>query len=731
MDIAGKQTRGKRTETKRRWENILSNKILNSIPYPVYLIDVNNYRLKLVSRATEIDSLSDDVTCYAAIFGINEPCGENVCPLKQIKKTKKSVVLERVHCDKDNNPRNIAIHGYPVLGSDGNVLQVVAIWIDITERKRAEEALRVSEENFRNIMDSSPLGIRIVTADGETIYANRTLLDIYGYGSVEELQSTLLIQRYTAESHAEHQVRKERRKLNLPVPNPYEINVVRKDGETRCLRVHYKEVTWEGRREYQVIYEDITEEKRAQTALRVSEENFRNIMDNFPLGINVFTTDHEPIYTNKAALDIYGCSNVEELRSTPKSQLYTPDSYSEYLTRKEERRLGLPSPEIFEIGILRKDSEVRYVRMHRQRVTWAGKSAYMATLENITDRKIAEEDSRQSKFKLDLILGQLPCILWTTDDKLTISLSTGAGLPNLGFKPGQLVGMSLYDYFNTDDPEFPPIQAHRRALTGDAVDYELKRSGLVLNCHVEPIRDSSGSVIGVSGVSFDITRSKIAEERLRSLSRRLIEIQEEERSAIARELHDQIGQSLYVVSLLLERVANPTEKNASSSLISEAKVQVDDLFSRVRNLSLDLRPSMLDNLGLLDALVWYLKRYRESTKVRVNFKHYGLNQPIDTQVATAVYRLVQESLTNVARHAGVNQATVSIWADQQKVNLRIEDKGVGFNPSHLSASKSNGINGMYERVFAVGGNLVIDSASGTGTRILAEIPLSNEDNGNQ
>ena len=135
---------------------------------------------------------------------------------------------------------------------------------EITERKRAEEALKASEQNFRNSMDESAIGIRTVDSDGKTIYANRAILNIYGYDSIEELKATPVKKRYTPESYAEHQIRKEKRRRGEYVPSNYEIGIVRKDGEIRRLEVLRKEVRWNDEPQFQLLYSNITERKQAE-----------------------------------------------------------------------------------------------------------------------------------------------------------------------------------------------------------------------------------------------------------------------------------------------------------------------------------------------------------------------------------------------------------------------------------------------------------------------------------
>jgi len=149
---------------------------------------------------------------------------------------------------------------------------VLQLQTEIEERRRGEEALRRSEENFRRSLDESPLGVRIVTIDGDTLYANRAMLEIYGYKGVDELRTTPVIERYPAESYAEFKERFAKRLRGEYVPAEYDINIVRKDGEVRHLRVFRRAVVWDGNEQFQAIYYDITERRRMVEALRKREE---------------------------------------------------------------------------------------------------------------------------------------------------------------------------------------------------------------------------------------------------------------------------------------------------------------------------------------------------------------------------------------------------------------------------------------------------------------------------
>lgn len=213
-------------------------------------------------------------------------------------------------------------------------------------------------------------------------------------------------------------------------------------------------------------------------------------------------------------------------------------------------------------------------------------------------------------------------------------------------------------------------------------------------------------------------------QRLQTLSRRLVEVQETERHAIARELHDEIGQTLTGLSLVLEMTGRALAKGAPADL-TEAQGIVNQIMKQVRNLSLELRPAMLDDLGLLPALTWQVQRYTTQTGIGVDLKLMGLEgKRFAPAVETAAYRIVQEALTNIARYARVGHAKVRVWTEELVLGLMIEDDGVGFDAdAALSGNQSSGLIGMRERAMLIGGQFVVESAPGQGTRINAKLPL--------
>lgn len=211
--------------------------------------------------------------------------------------------------------------------------------------------------------------------------------------------------------------------------------------------------------------------------------------------------------------------------------------------------------------------------------------------------------------------------------------------------------------------------------------------------------------------------------RLRDLSLRLVEVQESERRHIARELHDEIGQALTGLDLTMEQALR-SSGDALRQHLRTAQGAVRDLTARVRNLSLDLRPSMLDDLGLVATLHWLFQRYTAQTQIEVAFLHHGVERRFHPIVETAAYRIIQEALTNVARHARVTEVAVQLWGHPQRLGIQIEDAGVGFEPMAARRQhRSLGLNSMRERAELLGGGLVIESTPNQGTLILVDLPL--------
>jgi PAS domain S-box-containing protein/putative nucleotidyltransferase with HDIG domain len=191
-------------------------------------------------------------------------------------------------------PAFIDYRFHPIRSAEGKIIGVVVSGRDITERKRMEVELSQAEGNFRRSLDDSPLGISIISAEGETLYANRAILDLYGYDDVEELRSTPVKKRYTPASYTEFQLRKKKRMNGEDSPSKYEINIVKKTGEIRRLDVFRKEILWNGQKQFQAIYQDVTEQKKAADQLRETLEGLRDALGGIIQVLSAMTEKRDP-----------------------------------------------------------------------------------------------------------------------------------------------------------------------------------------------------------------------------------------------------------------------------------------------------------------------------------------------------------------------------------------------------------------------------------------------------
>jgi PAS domain S-box-containing protein len=365
-------------------------------------------------------------------------------------------------------------------------------------------------------------------------------------------------------------------------------------------------------------------------------------------------------------------------------------------------------------------------------------AAAVATFLDVTSRKQAEERLRESEERHRLIADLTSDYAYTctVDEagKAHMESVTDGFYRVTGYTVGEVDAMGWERFLH---PRDYPAARRRMAgvLAGRPDSYEVRiitrgRRVRWVRYLMHPVwDDAAGRVVRVIGAVQDITAQKRAERKLRecagrlqTLSHRLLEVQEQERRHLSRELHDEVGQALTGLKLALEMSARlpPAEVQAS---LGEAQRQLRELTARVRDLSFLLRPTMLDDLGLLPALLWLVERHAAKTGLRVQFEHAGLERRLPPGAETAAYRIAQEALTNVVRHARTKEARLRVWFDGGLLRVQVEDCGVGFDyEAARAAGASNGLSGMRERAGLLGGRLAVETRPGFGTRLTAELP---------
>lgn len=411
------------------------------------------------------------------------------------------------------------------------------------------------------------------------------------------------------------------------------------------------------------------------------------------------------------------------------------------------QRLVAGEKVVSEARIIARDGDIRWIRYSAQAVKLPGSNRVgriVGAVQDISEERKAKEHLRDHADVLKSVLDSMAegVVVADREGRFLLFNPAAERIAGVDAMPSNAspetwaswYGIRLSDGVTPCPPDNVPLA---RALRGEAVDgadifieHDKIPEGRWLRVSARPLKDVHGVSSGGIVVFRDETDRRRADERIREyadqlrfLSRRLLQVQEEERRHLARELHDEIGQLLTGVKLSLETVTRvPAERVAEA--LSESKNQVQNLIAQVRKLSLDLRPSLLDDFGLRPTLEWLFERYAAQTGIHVDSTLEDLECRFPPEVETAAFRIVQEGLTNVARHASAKAVSVRLWHDEARLFAQVADEGQGFD---LAAARlrsgSSGLSGMQERAALLGGRLVVRSEPGCGTVLTAEIPL--------
>ena len=409
--------------------------------------------------------------------------------------------------------------------ANGGLICVVR---DITERKQIEYELRTSEINFRHSLDDSPLGVRISSIEGETIYANRAILDMYGYDSIEELKKISLKERYTPGSYAEFLLRKEKRLRGELGPSEYEISIVRKNGEIRHLHVFRKKIFWDGKKQFQVIYQDITERRQAEEAQKNSEKKYRDLYDFLP--IPVYEMDFESNITsaNNALYEKFGGTEEDLKKGFNAWQLLTPETI-EKSGKNIQRLLNGEEQVISSEYTLKKldGSEFPAIVISSLIYIQSKPVGLRGAIIDITERKRAEDALFQSEEKYRTILENIEEGYFEVDLAGSFTFVNDSTCSFLGYSKEEIMGMNNRQYTDKETAKevFQTFnRVYNTGKTAKGFDWQIIRKDgtkRYIEASISLQKDSSGKPKGFRGIVRDITERKQAEKELRRVNRAL------------------------------------------------------------------------------------------------------------------------------------------------------------------------------------------------------------------
>ncbi|HEY8187497.1 MAG TPA: PAS domain S-box protein [Pyrinomonadaceae bacterium] len=595
---------------------------------------------------------------------------------------------------------------------------------DVTEQRRADEALRQAEQKYRDIVENAAEGIFQTTPDGRFLSANPALVKMFGFNSAEELI------RERADISNEHYVdpkRREEFKRQLEehgVVKGFEFEAYRKDGSVIWLCENVRAVRDENGKVlyYEGTTQDITERRKADHSLRL----FRTLMDRSTDAIEVLDPNTLSfLHCNKSAYESLGYTREEFLGLSA----YDIDpNVNQELNERLQAEMSKSDSVTFESVHRRKDGSTFPVEINLKTVCLE-RDYRLAVVRDITERKLAEEALRHAEQKYRELFENAQDATYVHDLKGTYTSINLAAEKLTGYSRQEILGKDFSSFVAPEYVEQVRENLCRKLREQGETTYEVEV--ITKNGQRVPVEVSSrliykeGVPVGVQGTARNIAERKRAEEALRGFSRQLIQAQEAERESIARELHDQIGQLLTAIQINLKTIRD-SKAEGSALLLNEGVTLVDKAIQQVRDLSFELRPSLLDDLGLTAALQWYTDHYRQRTGIQTttSISPESRNR-LPRELETSCFRIVQEALTNVARHAQAKNVAIDVRTGNGELSLSIKDDGMGFNSyaaTNGMSPNSLGLRGMEERVRSLGGKLEILSAPSEGTEVRVYFP---------
>jgi PAS domain S-box-containing protein len=616
--------------------------------------------------------------------------------------------------------------------------------LEIEERKRAEEALRESEQKFRTVSEQSPNMI-FVNKQGKVVYANKVCEEIMGYKREDYYASDFDFYCLIAPESVDGVRSALERHMHGEEVEPYEYTLVNKEGKKIEAIITTKLMNYEGERAILGIVTVISEQKRVEQALRESEESYRYLVEN--ANDIIFKTDQtghftffNPIAvktTEYAPEDLLGRHYLDLIRTD-----YRKDAEEFYTSQFKER---VPST-YYEFPMVTKSGKEIWLGQRAQLVLENSRIlGFHAVARDITGRRRMEEALRESEERYRQLVKHAPAAILEFDvEKQTLVALNNVLYELLGYTKDEIESMKAIDFLAEESQELY-LERLSKVLGGeeilDTVEYKLKGKGgkelwTLLNTRLvyEKGKPRSATI-----VAHDISALKRAEEalresetRLRSLSFQLMKAQEMERMRLSKELHDELGQALALLKHRIRSIQSQLQKG-QSSLYSESEETtryIDEIIENVRRLSRDLSPSILEDLGLTSALQWLTENFEKQYSLRTSFDFDNIDDLFSKAAQTNLYRISQEALTNIGKYAEAKNVSFAVKENEGSVTLIIEDDGKGFEVNKVrslhSLEKGLGLDAMEERAHMLGASLDINSRVGEGTRITLSIPIEEE-----
>ena len=659
--------------------------------------------------------------------------------------------FETTYLRPDGSRRVIQIDATVQETSSGK--QIHSFCRDITERKMAEEAIFYSQEIFSKAFKSSPLAMVIGDYNtSEIIDTNKQFTEVTGY-SREEVVGHTPMELGIVSDEDRNALREVLSKYGF-VRN-FIIPITTKQGERRILNYFAEPLSMGEEKKILTIAEDVTERRRAERAILESESKFRSYIDNAPSGVFIANANAMFVEVNEAACMTTGYTK-DELLSMSAMELTGKDSLENAMNAF--RKMEAQDKVTVEYEFIRKDGTTGWWIVDAVKL---GTDRFMGFTTDITERKRAEQALQQSEAKFRTIFE-------TSTDNIALSRISDFAFVDVnetfvktsGYSREELIGKRPADldlWYNDEDRiKFLKELKEKGEVKNLETRFRMKNGSIYISRF-------SGSMIYLDGVQhllssiYDITEQREIEQKMinslkekeallvkqeirdrelvasRQQLRNLIihreELLEEERRHISREIHDEMGQQLTALKMDITRLSDmfTDDQEDLLSLTGSMFSAVANAIKSVQRVSKAIRPVMLDTLGIASAIENEINTFMSTSSLQCKADIDIGDTSLDKTLALSLYRVLQESLTNVARHAEATKVDIVLKRHNGRVVLEITDNGRGITEKELSAPDAYGLIGMRERVNLLDGTLeIIKGQKGTGTKLIVNIPIKDE-----
>ena len=636
---------------------------------------------------------------------------------------------EMVIITKQGQKRTVLLNVGTVKDAQGNILHTASVQVDISELKQMQEKLRDSEGRLEGIIRSAMDAIIAVDEEQRIVVFNSAAEKMFGCPALDAIETPIsrFIPRHFRAVHEAHIPHfgetwgTDRAKGALDA-----MWALRASGEEFPMEASISRMEAGGRKLSTYIIRDITERKRAEDTQRKLAAIVQS-SDDAILSVslaNVITS------WNPGAQRMFGYTEAEAL-GQPITMIIPPELMEEEVEILRRIKAG-DSLEHSETIRMAKNGNRLDVSLTISPIRdSAGKIVGVSKIaRNITERKRAEELLYESEERFRLITNAAPVMIWMSG---TDKLCTFFNQPWLEFTGRSLqaeLGNGWTEGVHPEDLD-GCLKNYTSAFDrrdSFEIEYRLRRHDgeyrWVSDLGV-PTFKADGSFAGYIGSCIDITERKLAQEALSGMSRKLIEAQEQERTWIARELHDDVNQRIALLAVNLERLkgdlpASATEVRRSLDEVSE---QVSALGSDIQALSHRLHSSKLEYLGITAAASSFCREISETQGVRIDFHSEGVPKKLPQEIALCFFRVLQEAIQNALKHSGSRDLQVWLRGTPHEIELAVSDSGIGFDPEDAIAGRGLGLTSMKERLKLVHGELFVESQPQRGTMVRATVPL--------